>query len=668
MPQCKIVSHEGDGLYIVELQQDWSILDRKIADLTTMIDALTPQIAAAENAYNPLEAEYAALIAAQEAAMAVLVDINADYPDREDERDAATSAVVEATNAAQAKRPALQIAHDKWQVLKAKKLQYENKKTAYAANPRENARVNAQAVDKIDGTASEFFTGNYPVIAPNTFVDVYQLARESDTPKWYIPSALVHNESELPVLISPIVLPSDINGRIMADDLIEDGAQFWNCALLPGFQRWDPHIRRGILEAKAGLTFTVRFSPLASSVDLPLQGETDTFDFPLDYFCGPTAFQVNDAVIVKIDSWTGGTPTGTVIGFADGPARECEYSPGTPGEYLFSWPKFSLPLGAIEEWPDIFTSDILLIVYEAEPGDTFEPDEYDLVATSITGYHTYFKFANTESIVIKESIIVRDENYPTVPDHPGTGSRTYTSGGFSATVPRRILTAALPAPTIYRGETSVEFGEPYQYLESYVFLNTSWARDPDIKTISVTSVDAVNDILTVPSHGWTAGTMVRSTANSGGLTTFTQYYVGNAGADTLSMHTTEADALAGSNKVNLSSPMSTSITENGPEESRVYNRGYQLRRSSDVVAPLTNMGPNWSFEGVGEYSTFTNVVSYPALLESLFATDNVSFIASMNTAEHGVFTREYSIYRFPTNQGAGSTVEFWCTGDPDVYV
>jgi len=170
MPRCKVISHEGNGLYIVELQQDWSILDRKIADLTTIIDALTPQISTAETAYNALKVEFDALVDIQEAALAELVDANND-PARIEERQALTDAVVEATNNAMEKRPALQTAYDKWQVLLVKKQQYQAKKTAYQANPRTNALVNAQAVDKIDGTVSVNIPtgGTYPVLSPNSF-------------------------------------------------------------------------------------------------------------------------------------------------------------------------------------------------------------------------------------------------------------------------------------------------------------------------------------------------------------------------------------------------------------------------------------------------------------------------------------------------------------------
>jgi len=324
MPQAKIISHEGNGLYFIELQLDWSILDRKIADLSSIISALAPQLAAAEAAYNTLKTQFDILVGLQEEAVNELIDINHDEFSTEEEKKAARDKAVLATENADKKRPELKIAFDKWQILLAKSKSAQNQKDRYVANPRTNPIAQAQAVDKVDGSTPAVLSGTYPVIPINTMIHVYQLAREAEAPKWIIPPALPHNETTMPSLALPITLPSAISGKLISQELLHSGAVFWDSCMLPGYQRWDPHVRKGVITAIAGSNFTVRLSPLLNSVDLAMQGPEDTFVFPVDYFCGPSAFLVNDQVIVKITEWNNNIPTGTVIGFA-GTARECIY-------------------------------------------------------------------------------------------------------------------------------------------------------------------------------------------------------------------------------------------------------------------------------------------------------------------------------------------------------
>ncbi|MGR9035971.1 MAG: hypothetical protein ACU83O_05210, partial [Gammaproteobacteria bacterium] len=169
------------------------------------------------------------------------------------------------------------------------------------------------------------------------------------------PAALVQNEETIPSLKPSIALPANISGKVIKHDLLHDGAIFLNSALLSGYQRWNPHIRRGKIIEIGGSLFTVQLSPLLNSVDLAMQPESqDTFTFLVDYFCGPSAFRVNDFVIVKIDSWPeGGIPTGTVIGFADGPARECEYG---LDPNLVPWPPINLLWGKKQNYKQFQTT------------------------------------------------------------------------------------------------------------------------------------------------------------------------------------------------------------------------------------------------------------------------------------------------------------------------
>lgn len=77
--------------------------------------------------------------------------------------------------------------------------------------------------------------------------------------------------------------------------------------------------------------------------------------------------------------------------------------------------------------------------------------------------------------------------------------------------------------------------------------------------INISAVDTVDDKLTVTGHGLVAGTGVRIGGRSSGATVPTGttenslYFAGVVDADTVTLHTSEADAIAGTNKLNMTS-------------------------------------------------------------------------------------------------------------------
>ena len=72
-------------------------------------------------------------------------------------------------------------------------------------------------------------------------------------------------------------------------------------------------------------------------------------------------------------------------------------------------------------------------------------------------------------------------------------------------------------------------------------------------TKTVASVNTGTDILTVTGHSLSLGDVVIASAADAGLSINTLYYVSVATADTLSLHTSLSDAVAGTNKVNITS-------------------------------------------------------------------------------------------------------------------
>ena len=91
-----------------------------------------------------------------------------------------------------------------------------------------------------------------------------------------------------------------------------------------------------------------------------------------------------------------------------------------------------------------------------------------------------------------------------------------------------------------------------------------------LNSVAVSGQDTGADTITVTGHGWTVGTMVKSSATSGGLTVDVQYYVGNVTANTVSLHTTLAAALAGTSKVDITGAVTADITANGVANTSIY--------------------------------------------------------------------------------------------------
>ena len=93
-------------------------------------------------------------------------------------------------------------------------------------------------------------------------------------------------------------------------------------------------------------------------------------------------------------------------------------------------------------------------------------------------------------------------------------------------------------------------------------------------TIAVSGQDTGADTITVTAHGWTVGTMIKSSATSGGITAGTQYYAGNITTNTISLHTTVADALAGTSKLNITGTVTANISANGVSNTDIIYEPY----------------------------------------------------------------------------------------------
>lgn len=96
---------------------------------------------------------------------------------------------------------------------------------------------------------------------------------------------------------------------------------------------------------------------------------------------------------------------------------------------------------------------------------------------------------------------------------------------------------------------------------------------PQALTPSATST--VNDTVDFASaHGWTTGTMIVPASTVGGLTVNVIYYVAVVDSDTVSFHTTLANAEAGTSKVDLTANITQELRPVGVASSSIYYEPY----------------------------------------------------------------------------------------------
>ena len=88
------------------------------------------------------------------------------------------------------------------------------------------------------------------------------------------------------------------------------------------------------------------------------------------------------------------------------------------------------------------------------------------------------------------------------------------------------------------------------------------------------------------SHGWTTGTMVTVSATAGGLSTGTTYYIRAVDTDTISFHTTLADAEGNTSKVNLTASITAVITSYGVSSTTIRLTKFQ---GDQITLPVSGV-------------------------------------------------------------------------------
>lgn len=99
---------------------------------------------------------------------------------------------------------------------------------------------------------------------------------------------------------------------------------FWNLAILPGWQKWKPTYRQGVISNLSGDTADVTLTDIASTQQgLPINQSNTLSNVEIDYMnCNGGAFEDGDTVVIKFTDQDFTKPK--IIGFTSNP-KACQY-------------------------------------------------------------------------------------------------------------------------------------------------------------------------------------------------------------------------------------------------------------------------------------------------------------------------------------------------------
>jgi hypothetical protein len=106
---------------------------------------------------------------------------------------------------------------------------------------------------------------------------------------------------------------------------------------------------------------------------------------------------------------------------------------------------------------------------------------------------------------------------------------------------------------------------------------------------------------------------------------------------------------------------------NIPQATREYRMASGLYRWAFEAMPASNWGGDAIAEGAGYFTTFTDANGGLSLLSASYEVAEGTFTATKDLGAGGIFTTDYALNRIIAIGGI-NYAEFWCLGDPDVYL
>ena len=295
MGKASIVSGGPDGSYSITLDMGEAARTARLAALDEHLSVLVGQIATAQTALNAQQGVEDAKKVTVQAAIAAYVAAAHAVPVADATLKAALSAYLKRSTellAEKRKTAPLRLALE---ALQAVQTQAQKDRAYWAALVLSETRQ-AWCADLTEDATGSVATLEIP------------------------------GESTL-VLIEPGAPPPTAEHGLLTAREVQSGPQaFWNAAVLPGWQKWRPTYRRGVITAintgddTADLTLT---NDTSSAQKLEINQENDLKNVPIEYMtCNSGAFTVGDRCVVKFIDQDFLKPK--VVGFVDNP-KACGY-------------------------------------------------------------------------------------------------------------------------------------------------------------------------------------------------------------------------------------------------------------------------------------------------------------------------------------------------------
>lgn len=183
------------------------------------------------------------------------------------------------------------------------------------------------------------------------------------------------------VLIAPgAPAPTSANGTVQARELMTPEQVFVNAALLPGWQKFKPTFRAGVITRISGNTCSVNLIDAESSANnLKINQTTSLSNVPIQYMdCNGAAFAKGDEVLIRFDGQDWKQPK--VVGFLKEP-KQCV-------GVIFNG-------GVYRDWGYYDT-------YDVTPPVTFK-DTYFILRTPISLHKDLYSAANNEIVCTFEN-------------------------------------------------------------------------------------------------------------------------------------------------------------------------------------------------------------------------------------------------------------------------
>jgi hypothetical protein len=159
----------------------------------------------------------------------------------------------------------------------------------------------------------------------------------------------IPGESSL-ILIAPGCRAAEASdGRLTSREIMSPAQAFFNAAILPGWQKFQPTYRWGTITAldfEANTANVSLFPSVSSAQNLGVNQEGALSSVPVDYLtCNAKAFEVGDRCVVQFAAQDWSAPK--IIGFLDNP-KPCTNWPNVAVRY--EWENFNITPNSARSW------------------------------------------------------------------------------------------------------------------------------------------------------------------------------------------------------------------------------------------------------------------------------------------------------------------------------